>query len=208
MNTEEKKTNSDNRISLTRNIFTLISSLEKQNKKNNINQMLLVICTALLVFVTGWLVYSNTSHSDSIMKAERLSQTVTLCKEFNEFYSNYSAIESNMELRQMRDWVRNESNWIDTAFLSLDPIGKLEVLYKNLIVKKLFNYFETAKMLHKKELLDEEYFSNWFETLFIGMQRTDNPTVDSFIEYYRDMKKNDKIWDGYYYCRDSIIWKK
>jgi hypothetical protein len=202
-----KKNDTKEKTTLAMNITKLIATLETHQKRHNVNERLLVISTILLAIVTGLIVYSSVSDSDSRRKVEKMTQTIQICKDYND-WNDYKSVNSDSLLREVRNWTRGEGPWHKDSIV--DPKLAMEKLQKNRAIVRLFNYFETAKMLDKKGLLDTSYFNNWFSTLFTNLEYAKNPSVDEFIKEYRIKRKKGKnqpqtIWDGYTYYRNDVI---
>jgi hypothetical protein len=182
----------------------------EQQKRKNIYDLTLVVATVFLAGLTGlmalatYFLYDLGNNDFSSRKQiETYKQTVGLCKEFNDWYTDYRAFDTDTQLAQMRHWVRSEPEWQQLS-ISMDSTQIIETLKKNNAVIKMFNYFEDAKMLDKKGLLDRDFLKNRFYSLFCRIEKTQNPSFSLFIESYRQ-NLNDKVWDGYFYCRDTIV---
>ncbi|MDR1348506.1 MAG: hypothetical protein LBJ63_08810 [Prevotellaceae bacterium] len=124
-----------------------------------------------------------------------------LCNDFNNRYTDYRNYKTDPEIVEMRAWVRNKLKWFNS---NIDSINRIKVLRENEAVIKLFNYFEDAKMLDQKRLLDRDFFLNRFYSLFLRLEKANNPPVEVYINSYRK-DLTDKVWDGYYYCRELVF---
>ncbi len=91
----------------------------------------------------------------------------------------------------------------------------MNLLYNSSEVNRLFNYFENAKMLNKKELLDDEYLYNFFITTVYGLVKATGPTLEDYMKKLRGVKPNGDsefyndynpaTWDGFEYCLENIF---
>ena len=170
--------------------------------------VLFLVATILLTVSTYFLYLTGKKGNDfqeqnynAQLNIVKIEKTIELCDNFNSWYTNYRAYETDFQLVEMRNWVRNEAQWDS---VNLDSVQRVNVLRKNEAVRKLFNYFEDAKMLDEEGLLHREFFFNRFYSLFLRMERAHNPPISVYINSYRK-NLTDKVWDGYYYCRDLVF---
>jgi len=76
----------------------------------------------------------------------------------------------------------------------------------NHAIQKLFITLEDAKMMHKKDLLDIDYFKNFFEATIDRLIRAESPKTSDILSYLR-IRHNSTTYDAYEYCA-KIIMKK
>lgn len=136
-------------------------------------------------------------------KLEKYRQTIELCKNFDDWYrySREPRIDSLATVfKKWEGTIPQDSSWIGLS----DSI-KMEILKNSVSVNRVFHYFEEAKMLDKRNLLDDEYFYNFFYNFFVRLEKIKNPSVKQYIDAKRKHGGDDEIWDGYYHCRDVIL---
>jgi len=171
--------------------------------KNFFGKHMITMLTIAMVWSSILLYKANKGN----FEIEKIKQTMSLCKEFFSWYTyNRDETTSNVSLQNLKIW---EGSLQDTVlknnWLHLSDTEQINKLHNNPEVGKLFNFFEDAKVLHQKGLLDAEYFINYLWGTFKKLEKTSNPTVDAFIKTLRIQQNNPTIYDGYYYCRDEIL---
>ena len=163
--------------------------------------------TTTLTIVMVWCSVLLYNANKGNFEIEKTKQTISLSKDFFDwFIFNTDGIAANISLQNLKMW---EGSLQDTVlrnnWLNLSDVEQIKELNNNPNVAKLFNFFEDAKILHQKGLLDVEYFINFFYNSIRKLEKTSNPTLDTFIETKRIQNNNPFIYDGYYYCRDEIL---
>ena len=169
-------------------------------KRTIISLLKTVSITAILMVLVTILIYNV---NVSAFKLEKYKQTIALCGDFNSWY-RYDNVMDNKELVEVKRW---EGSILDRDSLwnCISTEEKKERLRKNMAMDKLLMYFEDAKMLDQKKLLDKEYFHNSFFGLISRLESVSEPTIDEFIEHVRRKYNGDDIWDGYHYCVEKIL---
>jgi len=171
---------------------------------------LLAILTIALAIVTS---YGAKAQRD-VAEMEKHRQTIALCKDFTSWYwfNDYPNLDSTSSqkdtaLIQLKAWFHSRE--VDKSDkVEWEKKGKREkikALKDNKAVYKLFTYFEDAMMLHRKNLLDEDYFGNFFLRTFQRLRSAENPNVMEYVEAERRESGESKTWEGYEYCFDKII---
>lgn len=156
----------------------------------------------------------------------RYQHTLALCQRFNETYGE----TQNINYYEYKIWEENDidyqidakrgplyrtrqqirDRWVvpDSAELNQLTHERIHYLMNNDFFQQLLQFFEEAKILHKKQLLDVDAFENDFVGVLYRLQNTKYPTIDEFIQHVRSLSNRinrDKIWDGYYYCIQHVI---
>lgn len=177
------------------------NKLKKIFSRKNVVESLLFVATVSLSILTAFTVYINYSDSDSRIRIERYKQTINLCKDFNSWYDNYYVVETDTSLIQVKQWDTSLPCNGECSWQSIPDSIKLMSLIKNPAAIKLFNYFEEAKMLDQKKLLDRDYFYNFFSSTMLKFKnKTKEPTVEEFLLFSRKYYKDEQVWDGFDYC--------
>lgn len=171
--------------------------------RNFFDKYMITILTIVMVWCSILLYIANKGN----FEIEKIRQTMSLSQEFfNWFTYNRDGITANSSLQNLKIW---EGSLQDTVlknnWLNLSDNERINELCNTPEAGKLFNFFEDAKVLHQKGLLDIEYFINFFYGPLRRLEKTSNPTVDTIIETTRIRYNNPYIYDGYYYCRDEIL---
>lgn len=155
----------------------------------------------------------------------RYQHTFALCQRFNESYEdsgNIDRLEYKMWEENNLDYSLNineavyekslkiKDRWAvaDSARLEEYVQKRIGYLMDNSFFQQMLSYFEEAKILHKKQLLDVDAFENDFVGILFRLSTTQYPTIDQYIQYVRSLSKRinkNTIWDGYYYCLNNII---
>lgn len=148
--------------------------------------------------------------SERSFALEKYKQTIELCSTFNEWYrfSEYTSHTSNeeismSELHEVWQWEGKESR--DSLWNTLPAAERIDRLQNNRAMEKLLMQFEDAMMLDRRDLLDREYFYNFFISLFKRLETTQGPSIREFITYLCDINHDSEIWCGYYYCLNTIM---
>ena len=167
------------------------------------DKYMITLLTILMVWCSILLYKANRGN----FEIEKIKQTMSLSKEFINWYTdNRDEIAVNTSLQNLKIWIGSlQDTVLKNNWQNLSNAEQINELQNNPEVTKLFNLFEDAKVLHQKGLLDAEYFINYLWGTFRKLEKTSNPTVDTFIETLRTQSNNPTIYDGYYYCRDKIL---
>jgi len=171
--------------------------------KSFFDKHMITMLTIVMVWCSILLYRANKGN----FEIEKLKQTMSLNKEFFNWYTfNRDEIATNIPLQTLKIWEGSlQDSVLKNNWLNLSDIEKINELCNNHEVSKLFNFFEDAKVLHQKGLLDVEYFINFIYSSFRKLEKTSNPTIDIIVETTRIKNNNPYIYDGYYYCRDEIL---
>ena len=191
----------------------------KVEKKNDtilekINKIVPIISALIMGLLTYFLweatrdsataTENSVKASEKSMEMEKHRQTLSLCKEYRYWFTyemNLAKIDSF--LYELKSW---EGSLQDSRWLKItEESEKLEKLIQNISIRRLFTFFEDARVLHKQELLDEDYFYNFFYNAFRRLERTSEPTVAAYLAKMRDKYRDDEVYEGYEYCRDTIL---
>jgi hypothetical protein len=148
-------------------------------------------------------------------------ETRKFCNEFDEWFweTNYKlklnpSMCTDIDLYYLCKWLGLEGyempDSITIKWNNWDCNKRIELLVNSYAVSKLCNFFETAKQMHKSTpvLLDVDHFKNAFISTAFRLERTTNPSADSVIMRIRERNKNPKIYDGYRYCTDEILYER
>ncbi|MDR1348735.1 MAG: hypothetical protein LBJ63_10000 [Prevotellaceae bacterium] len=191
-----------------------VEFLKKIFKKENLFSVLNLCTAAAMVFVT-WSMYRANNTQVNIAKN---IETRKFCDEFNNWFweTNYKlkmnpSTGVDIDLFYLYQWLGLEGYEIpDSITNNWNYIEKQEHLANSYALNKLLNFFETAKQMHKSEpaLLDVDHFKNAFVSTAFRLERTKKPNADTVILYIRDKNNNSKIFDGYRYCTDIILYKR
>jgi len=157
-----------------------------------------VILTVIMIVISFFLFRV----SDNNLRLEKYRQTLELCQNFDDWYRYSKEARTDTLSKVFKMWEKSAPQ--DFGWLKLSENERLEILKQSTAVNRVFHYFEEAKMLSKKELLDEEYFYNFFYNLFARLENTRSPSVYQYIEAMRKKGGDNEIWNGYYYCRDIM----
>lgn len=157
----------------------------------------------------------------------RYQHTFALCQRFDETYGDIK----NIEHFEYKIWEENDTDY-EISVNKNDPMydtfrhikerwavrdstngreildERISFLMNNNFFQQILQYFEEAKILHKKQLLDVDAFENDFVGVLYRLQNTTCPTIDEYIQHVRSLStriNKDKIWDGYYYCLQNVI---
>lgn len=172
---------------------------------------MLGMLTVLAAFIAVVPSIYGTRINKRVYEMEKYRQTISLCQEFNDWYRYNN--KADAELNTVKIWLDDVHNLDVTHSVrllkedwdGLDGTEKLNKLKNSAAMQRLLGYFEDAKMLHKKGLLDLDYFDNFFGNLVHKMERTKSPYVMSYIENLCNSSNREDIWDGYVYCRNYLI---
>ena len=172
--------------------------------KSFFDKHMITMLTIVMVWCSILLYRANKGN----FEIEKIKQTMFLQKEFfNWFTYHEDETGENSSLQNLKIW---EGSLQDTVlknnWLSLSDTIRINELCNNPEAAKLFNIFEDAKVLHQKGLLDVEYFINFVYSQIRRMEKASDPTIDTFIKTKRMQNNNPYIYDGYYYCRDVILY--
>ena len=152
------------------------------------------------------------------LELERYRQTIQLCDKVNSLYMSFNSYKTD-DMVEFKLWELGDSFVCDTVvsrrsarvqaisnrWSRLDAQTRLEHLTKNSALTDLFYCFEDAMMLYRKGLLDARYFDNYMSNIISRLDRATSPTVEQFIDTLCHRAKRNDIWEGYRYCRDSIM---
>ncbi len=157
----------------------------------------------------------------------RYQHTLDLCQKFRQVYDDVEAFdrhefkiweyndpEYSVELKksnpQYKDLEQIRHRWRIADSTNMDEVleSRIHYLMKNQYLQQMLLYFEEAKILHKKQLLDLDAFYNDFNGIVTRLKKTQYPSVGQYISHIRSASKRadrNLIWDGYYYCVDNIF---
>lgn len=161
--------------------------------------------------------FSNRINTMSL-ELERYRQTIQLCDKINDLYKGFNA-STNTDVVEFKIWEMGKNfecasfsnisesrvRHIYNNWTALSDQQRLERLIQNSALKNLFYCFEDAMMLHQKGLLDNRYFDNYLSNVIDRIHSATNPTVDEFIDELCLIANRNDIWEGYRFCRDSIM---
>lgn len=165
--------------------------------------MLITSVATLLVSVFICVIYVSN------LEMEKYRQTFQLCEKFNSMYRYYD--KSDTMIIDFKIWDKTPLTTIDSACCdvknrinkwdNLSYEDKIIRLKSNIKLQQILGFFEDAKLLHRKKLLDREYFDNYF-TMEIKRLQAADPSIENYINA---VKTREDIWDGYRYCCDNIL---
>ncbi len=155
----------------------------------------------------------------------RYQHTFALCQRFGETYEDVENIERyeykiweendpeyefNPNNKNFQDYRQIKERWAVTDSTGMEAIQneRLQYLRNNSFFQQVLQYFEEAKILHKKKLLDVDAFENDLMGVMYRLHRTQYPSIDEYIQYIRSCSSRinkSEIWDGYYYCAQNIM---
>ena len=198
------------------------SRKDRQKKQRGMNasiiiQILHVLATLAFLAITRMLYVTTSSLQgndfEKRMVIEKYRNTIDLCGNFNTWYGygDYRKKEDDLWLDTLKQWENSKNIWLlnddslRIKYLVDDPLKikylkdslKVKSLQRNLAVRKLFSYFENAKELDKRGLLDRDYFFNTFYSRLTNLEKIENPSVVFFLQTYRKEMNNSRIYDGY-----------
>ncbi|MDR1847944.1 MAG: hypothetical protein LBR17_07520 [Bacteroidales bacterium] len=166
---------------------------------------------------------SNTLEKEFLAKRDR--STITLCKEFDNWYLMYDydiKYRHPKELDFLHLWLHAKDtlreNWeisdsIKDMWEKMAIKEKEKLLLKNEELRRLLNLFENAKMSNEAEppYLDKAYFYNFFCTTVDRLIKVQDPTFDTYLRQLREFNSKDTtcerpfIFDGFDYCLKEIF---
>ena len=173
-------------------------------------KFILAILTVVVTFIASLFAFLDSRINGRSYNLEKYRQTITLCQDFNDWYRY---CKSNAELCRIKIWLGDFSNleltdsveWMRAKWNGMSDAERFDDLKKNPAMVRLLGYFEDAWMLHSKELLDLDYFDNFFGNLVHNMERTKSPYIMDYISSACNSCCREDIWCGYKYCRDNLI---
>ncbi|MDR2410967.1 MAG: hypothetical protein LBE13_23045 [Bacteroidales bacterium] len=176
-------------------------------KINESFPIITAIIMSIFTILLWWATSDSAKASKKVVEMEKHRQTLSLCKEYRDWfvYEN-NLTKTDSLLYELKIW---EGSIIDqnkrNEWIKMSDTVQLEKILKNVSVRKLFSFFEDAMILHQKELLDDDYFYNFFYNPFRRLEKTNQPNVDKYITSMRTIYNDSLIYEGYYYCRDEIL---
>lgn len=90
---------------------------------------------------------------------------------------------------------------------NLTKTDRIKILKENQPLQKLLYHFESAMLLYQRDLLDVEYFHESVVHFATRFEKA-NPSIDEYIDNLRNELSRNKIWEGFTFCRDSVLMKK
>jgi len=211
---------------LLKNEIEVKEELEISKKSKILQNWLLLVANFMLAIATGVAVYfavlyyqdqgkhANISegHQDFGRTNLKINKTIELLNRREDWYKDYSKYGTDIQLNIALSWdgyIKDERIIAD-IWKKSNKEERLNLLIKNMAVRRIFDFFEKTKMLHKKGQIDLDYFYN---DIFFSIVRLNNidttksPSADEYINKLREHfgNKNVNLYDGYYYCKDSII---
>ena len=153
--------------------------------------------------------------SNSTLSLERYGETIALCNSFNAAYRHYN-LPSVADMVMFRLWedpkvkIPNRlmpiRDSIDRVFSAMSKEEKMDALLESEAFDLIFGSFEQAAILHRKGLLDTDYFNCYYSALFGRLSTAQNPSLEEMLEYKRKKVGRDDIWNGYEYCKDNLLY--
>ena len=198
---------------------------EYKRKLKKTRNTLLLIANFLLALITlsvGCFTYkyyrNQTEHASTVEKYQeftkknlKINKTMELLNSRDEWYKDYRRYENEEQLNIALSWdgyIKDETT-MATIWKNSSKEERLNLLLQNMAVRNIFAFFEKVKMLHKKDQIDLDYFYNDIFYSIVRMEKIDStiyPSVSAYLNAVRNQYGfNPDLFDGYEYCRDSII---
>lgn len=192
--------------------------IEYKRKLKRTQNLLLLVGNLMLAIITGGLGFFTVSyyqnqkkHVEAVQKNLLINRTIELLDSRDAWYKDHTRYAIDTQLNIALSWdgyIKDEEMklpiWKDS-----NKKRKLELLVKNMAVRDIFAFFEKVKMLHKKEQIDLDYFYNDIFYSIVRLEEIDTTIYPSVSEYLDSVRNqygfNPDLFDGYEYCRDSII---
>lgn len=153
--------------------------------------------------------------SNSTLSLGRYGETIALCNSFNAAYRHYN-LPSVADMVMFRLWedpevkipdrLRPICDSIDRVFSAMSKEEKMDALLESEAFDLIFGSFEQAAILHRKGLLDTDYFNCYYSALFGRLSKVQNPSLEEMLKYKRGNEERDDIWNGYDYCKKWLLY--
>jgi len=141
----------------------------------------------------------------------QIDRTIELLDKRDSWYKDYKRYATDVELNTALSWdgYITDEKLMNPIWKKANKEERLNLLVQNMAVRDIFAFFEKVKMLHKKDQIDLDYFFNEIFFCIVRMESIDttkSPSVVEYLEKFREpYEKNKSLFDGYHYCKDSII---
>lgn len=186
-----------------------------------VNTVVSTISAIVMVFLTLLIWKTNNrvaAINEHALNMEKYRQTIKLCNEFNDWYRYKKISHQSTDLPAdsimlaFRIWEKNVVMKSDPAIAPIekkmkeaDSSQRMAFMTENLALQRILGYFEDAMMLHKKGLLDRDYFDDFFSSMVNRLEKTSEPSIHDYIRSMCTKTGRNDIWSGYAYCRDKIL---
>jgi len=184
---------------------------ELKRKYKTIHNWLLLGANVLLALITYLAVYYASKYYDNQDRHAKMDKTIDLLNHRDSWYKDYTRYESDTQLNIALSWdgYIKDNEMMAPIWKESTKKERLELLVQNMAVRNIFAFFEKVKMIHKKNQIDLDYFFNDIFYSIVRMENIDTtqyPSVQDYLNKLREhYKLNSDLFDGYYYCKDSII---
>jgi hypothetical protein len=184
---------------------------ELKRKYKTIHNWLLLGANVMLALITFLAVHFARKYYDNQDKHAKMDKTIDLLNLRESWYKDYTKYESDTQLNIALSWdgYIKDDDMMTSIWKESNKDERLELLVQNMAVRKIFAFFEKVKMLHKKDQIDLDYFFNEIFYSIVRMENIDTTKSPSVQDYLQKLRKhyklNNDLFDGYYYCKDSII---